>query len=58
MASTLPTITEIAASAHTTGCQSQASGWNATLKMRMNAANAATFVPADMNAVIAVGAPW
>ena len=57
IASTLPATIESAASAHTIGCQSQPSGWNATLNTRMNAAKAATFVPADMNAVTAVGAP-
>ena len=58
MARTLPTIIETAARPQIIGVQSQPSGWKATLKTRMNAANAATFVPADMNAVTAVGAPW
>src|SRR5437764_15128451 len=40
------------------GVQSQASGWNAVSNTRIRAANAATFVAADMNAVTAVGAPW
>ena len=40
------------------GRQSWASGRNATPNTRRNAPNAATFVPADMNAVTQVGAPW
>src|SRR5207253_3809701 len=53
-----PTSMVAAASPHTTGCQSLASAWNPTLNTRRNAPNAATFVPADMNAVTQVGAPW
>src|SRR4030042_704150 len=58
IANTLPTTIETAARTHSTGVQSQPSGWNATLNTRMNAANAATLRPADMKAVTAVGAPW
>src|SRR5262245_28386428 len=52
-----PTI-DSADSTQMTGCQSQVTGWNATLNTRMSAANAATLVAADMNPVTAVGAPW
>ena len=54
----LPTTIETAARPHTTGAQSHASAWNATSSTRISAANAATFVAADMNAVTGVGAPW
>ena len=40
------------------GRQSEASEKKATWNTRRKAANAATFVPADMNAVTQVGAPW
>ena len=40
-----------------TGRQSQASG-ERHVSTRISAANAATFVAADMNAVTGVGAPW
>ena len=40
------------------GVQSHASGLNAVSNTRISAANAATFVAADMNAVTGVGAPW
>src|SRR2546430_2098170 len=43
---------------HTNGFQSHTSGESATSNTRRNAAKAATFVPADMNAVTHVGAPW
>src|SRR3970040_2381357 len=53
----LPTITVTAATPHTSGVQSHVSGWNDVSNTRMNAANAATLVPADMYAVTGVGAP-
>ena len=57
IASTLPaTIDSAAGSTRSAPSPTRAAG--TTLNTRMNAANAATFVPADMNAVTAVGAPW
>src|SRR3989304_3022978 len=53
----LPAAIVSAASVQTTGCQFQVSGWNDTSSTRISAANAATFVAADMNAVTAGGAP-
>src|SRR5437773_10175400 len=58
MARTDPTTIEIAARAQMNGVQSHASGLNDVSNTLMSAANAATFVAADMNAVTAVGAPW
>ena len=58
MASTLPATIVTAASPHSRGRQSAARPPKATLNTRRNAANAATFVPADMKAVTQVGAPW
>src|SRR5690348_10138206 len=58
MASTLPTTIETAAITHTNGRQSHWSGPKATKNTRTNAPKAATLVPADMNAVTEVGAPW
>src|SRR2546421_8808656 len=58
MASTEPTTIVTAAMTQMNGVQSQASGLNAVSNTRISAANAATFVAADMNAVTAVGAPW
>src|SRR5439155_4233752 len=58
IASTEPTSIVAAESPITKGCQSHASGLNAVSNTRMSAANAATFVAADMKAVTAVGAPW
>src|SRR5436309_10264028 len=58
IARVLPTTMVTAAITHTNGRQSCTYGWKATLNTRRNAANAATFVPADMNAVTLVGAPW
>src|SRR5437763_16848215 len=58
MASTEPTTMVTAARAQMNGVQSHDSGWNATSNTRMNAANAATLVAADMYAVMGVGAPW
>src|SRR5438552_14113674 len=53
-----PTTIVIAAITHTKGRQSQISGESALSNTRRNAPNAATFVPALMNAVTHVGAPW
>src|SRR5262245_60669880 len=53
-----PATIDSADSTQITGCQSQVTGWNATLNTRISAANAATLVAADMNPVTAVGAPW
>src|SRR5438046_10584711 len=47
-----------AAKTTTKGFQSHVNGLNATMNTRRNAPNAATFVPALMNAVTHVGAPW
>ena len=47
-----------AASPQITGFQSHARGEKATMNTRTSAPKAATFVPADMNAVTHVGAPW
>ena len=58
MARMLPTTMVTAASPHTIGRQSSTSGLNPTLNTRRKAPNAATLVPADMNAVTQVGAPW
>src|SRR5438132_12165279 len=58
MARTDPTTIVTAAITQMKGVQSHASGLNAVSKTRISAANAATFVAADMNAVTAVGAPW
>src|SRR4051812_20127016 len=55
---TAPTTMLNAASTQMNGVQSHCSGANATLNTRRSAANAATFVAADMYAVIGVGAPW
>src|SRR5438067_4932864 len=58
MARAEPTTIVIAAITHTKGRQSQMSGESALSNTRRNAPNAATFVPALMNAVTHVGAPW
>src|SRR5206468_11519496 len=58
MASTEPTTTVTAARTTTKGFQSHVSGLNATMNTRSSAPKAATFVPALMNAVTHVGAPW
>src|SRR3990170_5974308 len=58
IASTLPTTIVTAARTHMNGAHSHWSGNNATMNRRSSAANAATFVPALMNAVTGVGAPW
>jgi hypothetical protein len=48
IARTLPSTIETAESAQSTGAQSHARAWKATSSTRINAANAATFVAADM----------
>src|SRR5438105_959613 len=58
MARTAPTTMVTAESTTMNGVQSHWSGLNAVSNTRIRAANAATFVAADMNAVTAVGAPW
>src|SRR5438874_190321 len=58
MASTEPTTIDTAARIQMNGVQSHVSGLNAVSNTRISAANAATLVAADMNAVTAVGAPW
>src|SRR3954463_13511122 len=55
---TAPTTMLNAASTQMNGVQSHCSGANATLNTRSSAANAATFVAADIYAVTGVGAPW
>src|SRR5438067_13137625 len=57
MASTDPATTVTAATTASIGRHVVASGATATSNTRRNAANAATFVRAPMNAVTAVGAP-
>src|SRR5438093_7895884 len=58
MARTDPTTMVMADSTQMNGVQSHASGLNAMSNTRISAANAATLVAADMNAVTAVGAAW
>ena len=58
MASSAPTTIVTADSTTMNGVQSHESGLNAVSNTRIRAANAATLVAADMNAVTAVGAPW
>ena len=54
---TLPTIMVTTARYQITGCQSTYAGASASTKTRRNAANAAAFTDAAMNAVYGVGAP-
>src|SRR5204863_118055 len=58
IASSDPTTIETADSTQMNGVQSHASGLNAVSNTRISAANAATFVAADMDAVTGGGAPW
>src|SRR3954453_11012618 len=52
-----PRIIDAAASTQSTGAHSACSPPNADMNTRTNAANAAAFTPADMNAVTTGGAP-
>src|ERR671919_1089550 len=58
MASVEPRIIVRAAIAQSAGRRSQETGPRAVVNTLRSAANAATFVPAAMNAVTGVGAPW
>src|SRR2546421_7818339 len=58
MATTLPTASDSMARAPIAGRQSSLNNGNATVNTRSNAANPATLVADDMNAVTGVGAPW
>ena len=55
---TVPTIIVSAAITQSTGAQSSSRRGTAVWKNRRIAPNAASLVPAAMNAVIEVGAPW
>src|ERR687898_395991 len=57
-AATLPTTSDAIASAPTAGRQSFRNSGNDTWNTRTRAANPATLVADDMNAVTGVGAPW
>src|SRR5687767_5977222 len=58
MATTEPTTMVSAAMATRAGVSSHDTGPRATWTTRIRAANPATFVPAAMNPVTGVGAPW